>query len=169
MKKLTKTAFSIVLVLGVIVCGTSMASASARIARVDEKFSVLDESGISIELSSSDIYIGLSPDDTVRITYHNTKHFEYKIRQNDDELVLKQITLVWSNSTYSKEITSVMLLIPKQFSGDFTVETSSGLISTATIKVKSIDMSSSSGEIEVKNVSSKGDILITSTSGDKSA
>lgn len=154
MKKTTKMALRAMLFLGLIGFGTSTVSASGSIdesvfenvlERVDKQFSLSGGSSISIDVSRSDVYIGLSPDDTVHITYSNTNLRTYEIEQNDDKLELNQVNH-WNTSNMHWKTIDVTVLIPEQLSVALLVD-------------------NDRGDIEVKDISSLEDITLQNDRG----
>lgn len=163
MKKLTKTFLSIV--LGFMVCGTTTLSASAQKERIDEQFSILEGSSIYIDLSVVDADIGVSPDDTVYISYYNIEDIEYEIEQYDDELTVKQIKLKEDVSFNFNNNPKLTVLIPKQFNGDLTIDSGVGSVSVSDVFVRSIDVHATTGFIKAKRIFSAGDITLRTGAG----
>lgn len=167
MKKITFRK-SMILVLGLVVLQQASASGfmeTEGFDRVDTQLTILDSSNASIDLSSSDLKIGVSPDETVHITYYNNPKHKYEVTQSDDEFTLTQIPLPIVSSFW--KAMDVTVLLPLQFRGILTAKTASGRINIDidTIFADSIDLRSGSGEIEADQVSVQGDISLRASSG----
>lgn len=163
MKKSTKTALRLMIVVGFMVCGTVTLSGSPQgeriqervIDRVDSQLSISDSTRISIDVSRSDVSIGLSPDDEVHITYSNTNLRTYEIKQNDEklELTLEYQENDWSTSNMYWETIDVTVLIPAQLNGSLSVNNSRGYIEAKHISSqRHITLQNSRGSINLEQI-----------------
>lgn len=173
MKTITKNILivsGISFVLGSIICTITLFSINFDFAKisslgatyVDKQFDVSDSISLDISMAPY-IFIGESTDDKVHITYYDTSRFKYEIKQNKENLTLKQILLneqgqkrLWFQKLqfiiFSWDLTTT-ILIPAKFNGELIANISGNTITFENISANRINLSATAGYVKFKNIS----------------
>jgi len=181
MKKITFITSGILFVLGIIIALITLISIGfdfSKLSRmkgnalVNEQFSISNDTSILLNTTVSDIYVGLSDDEGLHVSYYRNDHFKHETEQSDNAFMLKESVISWGrpfNDVYQVDFhpqsIDIIILVPLQWSGKLSINTTDGDIHVGNIDAKSIDMITTTGDIRAKEMSSKGDILFNSLTG----
>ena len=128
---------------------------------------------LDFQLSGEDLAIRPSQDDQIHIRYQDQKHVRYHTRTEAPADGSSGSTFVFSRMeldnrfhlgfTFASE-DQIQVSVPQGMG--ISVSTVSGDVELSSIDLKSLDLTTSSGEIDLSNVTVSGDLLLSSISGD---
>jgi DUF4097 and DUF4098 domain-containing protein YvlB len=131
--------------------------------------------GIQLELSSNDIIILPSKDSDLHISYPSDGNYAY---DTETDTVTGQNTLVFYqlpqngaflshfSFSFTKNTGAITLELPEGYSGDITCSVTSGKISAEGISLGKVQLSTSSGDVELTDCRISGALTCETTSGD---
>ena len=119
--------------------------------KVEKVLTISDTAKISIDMNIGDITIGVSTDDKAHITYYEYDRIKYEITENAGGFTLKQN--IDKNSANGGNIKGVTILLPSSFKGTLSTKVNIGAINVSDISASSINLSSNTGHIFVRNIS----------------
>lgn len=122
---------------------------------------------VKIEDNNTEIYFDKSPDNNVHVRYCENDKDYYKITENG-ELEFKKVSeRQWFDKAFSinLNIPSISVLIPENFKGSINIETSNGKIDVKNISTDDFKASTFNGKIEISEVSASGAVKLKSSNG----
>lgn len=125
-----------------------------------EVMELSDIGSIAVEMLEHDITVGVSEDDQIYLTYHETKRSNVEIKKENGHLQIKEISVgVWFDLglNFTTEETGLTLLLPKQFTGEVTAFTHTGRVEISEVEIASVRAKSNTGRVTIQNV--KADLV----------
>lgn len=116
-----------------------------------------DVKGIYAELKDADLFVGVSEDDMVHVTYYENKVTEYELGITEKGLELKQKSSFRISALFWKKQRQTVILVPTAFSGEIKCGMQSGELRADNLQTEGmIVLSSASGDIIVYDTSARG-------------
>ncbi len=128
--------------------------------KVENSYTVATDGTISIDLTITELVILLSDDADLTLSYYESDRFKYAVEASDSELSISFIEPKDISKwffTFDLGYRPMTLSIPKDFAGRIEIKTATGNLSVKNISdIKELDISATTGNIELDTVSADG-------------
>lgn len=125
---------------------------------------------ILVDLTSNNISLYKSEDESIRITYYESEYDKINVTAEDGKLSVigeyKYKFRFFDFRIKPKEYKKVDIYLPNSFAGEVAIKLTSGELDILDFNLESLDIDLTSGDINLKNVNINTNLKVILTSGD---
>lgn len=135
-------------------CGVEFTFITGEWREVKKELTVGNDKTIEINMTMTDLTIGLSEDDAVHLTYYENKVINYVADESANGLKLTQKVKIWAALFINENGHGAVVLVPEGFEGTLRTKLTSGDTSVSGLEnLTELRVKATSGDILVTNVS----------------
>lgn len=137
---------------------------------LEETLPIAADGSVRIHVMTDDVTVGVSPDRQAHLSYYDTAFLKNVVTADAGAITLSQEVLpqrAWPDikrwiAEWNMD-TSVTLLLPKGFSGEVVISSTTGSITAETLELKLLSLDCTTGDLDVRQLRADTVALGTST------